>query len=237
MCFGPEIAAAASAIGSTLATAAPYAATAATVAGTYAQNRQARAQQEELNRQQQAEAMRQRQMQEEANQRISQAQQEFSPENVSKALGTAYADRSAAMAPVAPQQQSYEAHTASAPVEVKSDAERQEAAALAKVGQEGNARAKLGAFGDLSLGQSFALNRAGQDIGRIRGFSQGSTAVHPHELQGAARAGRRWGAAGDIANTLGHLGSLYSMTRAPRNDGIGYGLTSGAMSSHPGGPY
>lgn len=235
MCYGAEaIPAAAAATGSSAAAAqaawvpAAYAALASATAstvGAYAQNRSANAGAEAAAKVERAEKFRQDELQRQADAKVREGIQQFTPENQAQQVQQAAATREAALQPVAAQPQEYNAGTVAAPVEVKSDLARRLGDVLAKGSATAAARARLAAFGDASQQEGFQMNRIREDLGRVGTQSQNSTRIFPFEQRAAMQgAGGRAALAGDLANTVGQIGSYYATHRTPA--GIGYGAAS-----------
>ena len=197
----------------------------AATGASYAGNRQARAQQEEMNRREQAERERQRAIQAEADARLRETTARFSPEQMQQDVAAAQQERTAAVAPAVQQgpQPDYSVATASAPKEVGADLGRRIAEARQRGFADTSNLAALRSFGDASLGQAFALQRAGQDIGRLQRDSRASANLLPGEFRAAANKGQRWGQAASIADLISQAAANYGAAK-----GVGAGGGSNA---------
>lgn len=155
-------------------------------------------------------------VQKQADQRLQAAQTLFTPEQQAADVAAAQANRTgAASGAIAPgPTDNYQVQTASAPVEVKSDLDRQTSDALKKASMTANAQAVMKAFGDTTLGEDIGLNRAGQDIGQLANFSQGRAALTPLNIAAAHTAGANWEAAGQDLGTVGDIANRFYLTRS-----------------------
>lgn len=226
MCTGAEIAAAAQAAG-------PYIAAASAgsqLAGSYAQSRSARAQNDAQQQAMQAHSERQSKLQEEANRAIGGASETFDPAKQNPQLEAAQAARTAAAAPAPVPTQGYQTTTASAPKVVETDMERKLTEALSGGREAANRAGALQGYGDSAQTNQINLGRAGQRVGQLGNFSQGTSNALPLQLRSAYNRGGNWGESGDALDSLGRLGTLYSLTRKPRG-GMGYGTADPAGSS------
>lgn len=96
----------------------------------------------------------------------------------------------------------------SAPKEVRSDMAVRMVDALKRGRQQAGALAKLGARSDQAFDNNLALAHSAQDLNTFGGFSRGSSAVLPYELQGANGKGDSWRTVADVANAVA-MGSMY----------------------------
>ena len=218
MCFGPELAGVASAIGSAASAAAPYAGAALTAGSIYANQRAAHAQQQAQANALEAERERQQGIQKQSDTAIQQAVSQFDPGVQQQNLANAQAARTGAMTsaiqPVPTD--NYQTTTASAPTEVKSDLGRQVAQALANAKTSATRQATLQGFGDATLQNNINLGHAGERVGQLARNSQSSAALVPLDLAAAHSAGGDWAGAGDILGHGANLANLYSFTRNRR---------------------
>lgn len=228
MCFGPEIAAFASA-------AAPYA-TAASIGLNLASVAQKRAADEKVRRERdnvmRQQAERQRLQQQQMDARLQQTVQETSPEQYQQNLDARAAEIEAATAPEAltpPASGEYSAGPASAPKEVKDDLARRLYGVLADAKGYAKRAAKVGAYGEANFDQATALSRSSQDLGTIQSNINGNMNALPYELDWAQAKGansRGWsdvlGGAGDLAM----IGGIYgNKPKGPRNNNEGVDWT------------
>lgn len=229
MCFGPELAAAAEAVGSTLTTVAPYAAAASTAASVYQNQRAAKAQAEAQSQALEAERTRQQGLQHQADAEIGKVTAQFDPAAQEKALADAQAARTtAATGAIKPiPTDNYQTPTASAPVEVKNDLQRQVSDSLSKATRSAQAQAVLKAFGDQQLGANININRASQRVGQLQNFSQGSSSLVPLDIAAAHAAGNGNLENADIYNVAGSIANLYGNTRKKPTPYGGYPVDGG----------
>jgi hypothetical protein len=212
-------------------------------AGTaYASNRSQNQQIEAANEAERRERFRQAEMQRQADSRLRDGLQQFTPEQHDQQLQQAAASREAAMQPAAPAQDVYQAapSTAAAPVEVKSDLSRRFGDVVASARDVAKRRATLEAYGDASLGQSFQMNRLGEEVRRSGDASRRSSSIYPYELsRDVSTAGANSRAAANVANVIGNIGSMYANRRWPgAAPGMGYGAASNpAALGQTTGPY
>jgi len=226
MCFGPELAAGAEAVGGAASSATPYllaASAAAQLAGSYAQSRAAKAQNAAQESALDANRIKQHSLQDEANQAVLGTAQSFDPAKQQAQVQADQAARAAAAAPAPIPTQGYQVNTSSAPTVVQTDQERKMAEALTSGREAATRSGALQGFGDTALQNQIRLGRAGQNVGQLANFSQGQSNTLPFQLEGAYGHGGNWAGAGSTLDALGRLGTLYSVTRKKPAAGIGYG--------------
>lgn len=97
-----------------------------------------------------------------------------------------------------------------APQIVRDEIERRRAEAAGYLDQQGDARARLGGWGDALFGARQEIGRSGQDVATEAGFARGSAAVLPAELRAAQQRGQGWRTAGDLVTAGGMLGAPYA---------------------------
>lgn len=170
--------------------------------------------------------LRQAGMQEEADAALRDEVTKFAPENTSKQLDLAAATRSAAAAPPQQAPAQYQSAPTSAPVEVKGDLDRRLGDVTSKATEEAGRRARLAAYGDLSLAQNMQLGRLGENFRQLQSRSRGSTNVMRAESGLPSTAAQGWANRSDLANTIGQIGSLYAMYGGKKSGGLGYGEAS-----------
>jgi hypothetical protein len=95
---------------------------------------------------------------------------------------------------------------------VRDEVDRQRGVAGAYVGQQGDARANLGGWGDALFGNRIEIGRSGQDVSTNAGFSRGSAGVLPMELSAARGQGQGWRTAGDLVTGAGLLAAPHAKT-------------------------
>lgn len=224
MCFGAEAGWVPALVGA-----------AASTAGAYSQNRASNAATEKAVETDRAEKFRQAELQRQADAKVREGIAQFTPEQHNQQVQQATATREAALQPTAAAApDTYSAGTVAAPVEVKSDLTRRLGDMLMKGQAQGAARARLGAYGDASMAEGFGMNRVAEGVRRTALESRNSSGLYPQELRRDVQgAGDDWRVGGDIANTIGQIGTYYATHRRPAPGGIGYG----AASTPPPGPY
>lgn len=164
----------------------------------------------------QLEAQRQNELGDEARARLAQVLESQSRPSIEQDIEQATSERQRKFAEAVPPDAADEyIVNPSAPQEVRSEMAREMVDALARGRQRAGALAKLGGRSDAALGTNIALTRSGQDLGRIGGFSRGSSAVLPIELQGAYGEGRNWRRIADLFNIGATATGLYGMTTPP----------------------
>jgi hypothetical protein len=104
------------------------------------------------------------------------------------------------------------AENAGQPRIIQEDVAKKRAEANEGVRQVGNARARLGAYGDVGLGNRLVNANAGQQIGMLGGFARQSAALLPGEVQSAMRSKEGVGANQEM---LGTALQLYGSAGAP----------------------
>ena len=137
----------------------------------------------------------------------------YSPEAQSAAVDTAAADRTAAISDNAPVAENLTstAATASAPKVVRDAVERAMAGAAADSADQSAAKSRVSAFGDSWLGNTFANQDAGRDIGVRNAFSRQDTALLPYQQQWAHIMSQKPDSGlGSILQGVGALGSMYA---------------------------
>lgn len=192
------------------------------------------------------EAARQDKMREERESVLVDSQQGMGREAQDAALAEAQAKREAAYASEnAPDSATPGAYTGVAtdsgtPKIVMDEVEKKRAEANADVRSVGDARARLGAYGDVNLGNRIANSNTGNTLGMLGGFARGSANLLSGEVQSAMNkhAGDRRG-----QELLGTALSMYGAAGAPAMFGgaaagagagagaYGTGLTAGQAAS------
>ncbi len=89
----------------------------------------------------------------------------------------------------------------------------------ARIGQSNQANAALQGYGNLTLQQVLANQRAQQNLGVISGLAGSRSEITPYLLQGAQQQGQNLAAVGSLLGTAGSLagvyGSLYPYLNQP----------------------
>lgn len=154
------------------------------------------------------------------------SQQGQSVDAQNQSLEAAAAKREATYAPAAgPQQTSYNAATDNgAPKIVNDDAASKSAKAQGEAGAIGNARARLGSYSDVNLGNRMANSDYANQIGMLGGFARSSAALLPGEV---ADAMARKEGTGQNQELIGTALSMYGSAGAP---GVGGAAAGGAGS-------
>lgn len=99
----------------------------------------------------------------------------------------------------------------SAPTEVRSEMAGRMVDALKRGREDAKSLAKLGARSDVAFGNNVSLAESAADLNQLGGFSRGSSAVLPYELQGANAKGKNWRTVADVANAVGMASMFYNM--------------------------
>ncbi len=90
----------------------------------------------------------------------------------------------------------------------------------ARIGQSNQAQATLQGYGNLTLQQILANQRAQQNLGVISGLASSRSEITPYLLQGAQQKGQNLAAVGSLLGTAGSLagvyGGLYPYLNAPK---------------------
>lgn len=202
MCTGVEIASLAAAAASAGAGA----------AGTYSAAKANKMDIESRDAAQRADRFRQAELQRQADADLRNEVTKFEPTTTQQQVDAAAATRVAGVAPApaaAPAQ--YQSTTAVAPVEVKADLDRRLGNVATKAQSEAARRARLGAYGDVSVDQGMQIGRLGERFRQSRADSRGSTNVMNAEVGVPNSASPGWRNRSDLANTIGQIGSLYSI--------------------------
>ncbi len=79
----------------------------------------------------------------------------------------------------------------------------------ARIGQANQANAALQGYGNLTLQQILANQRAQQNLGVISGLAGSQSAITPYLLQGAQNQGQDLAAVGSLLGTAGSLAGVY----------------------------
>lgn len=208
----------------------PYVAAAASAAvggaGTYAAAKANKNQIESEYEAQRADKFRQAELQRQSDAAVRGEIAKFTPEQQTNDIAQATAARTAATAPPpAPPQASYQAGAVAAPVEVNTDLNRRVGTATTNAREEAAKRARLAAYGDVSMQQNMDIGRVGEALRQFTTQSRNQSAILPAEIRGSLDKSQGWMRRADIANTLGSIGSLYAMGMK-KPAGIGYGAAS-----------
>jgi hypothetical protein len=160
------------------------------------------------------------------------SQQGQSMDAQSESLEAAAAKREATYAPAAAEQPtSYNAATDDgAPKIVQEDAASKGAKAQGEASAIGNARARLGSYSDVNLGNRIANSNFANQMGMLGGFARGSAALLPAEV---ADAMARKEGTGRNQELIGTALSMYGSAGAPGLSGAaagGAGAAGGAAS-------
>ena len=195
---------------------------ATTAAGAYSQNKAQNMDAEHRYKALQADKLRQQALQDEADAKLRQGVDKFAGDDLNQQVDLAAAARTAALPQQAAPAAQYQAATPSAPVQVTNESSRVMAKAGDKARQEAARKAKLAAYGDVSMQQNFGINRLNEDIRRLGGESAGSTRIMGVESGLEDTGSPGWRNRAGIANTLGQIGTLYSMGAGTRKPPAGY---------------
>lgn len=143
-----------------------------------------------------------------------------------ESLDAAAAKREDAYAPAAAEgQTSYNAATDNgAPKIVREDAASKSAKAQGEASAIGNARARLGSYSDVNLGNRIANTDYANQIGMLGGFARSSAALLPGEVADAMASKE---STGQNQELLGTALSMYGSAGAP---GVGGAAAGGAGS-------
>ncbi len=79
----------------------------------------------------------------------------------------------------------------------------------ARIGQANQSQAALQGYGNLTLQQILANQRAQQNLGVISGLAGSRSAITPYLLQGAQQQGQSLAAVGSLLGTAGSLAGVY----------------------------
>lgn len=177
------------------------------------------------------EASRQDKMREERESVLVDSQQGMGREAQDTALAEAQAKRAAAYEPENVPDSSTGGSYAGVstdsgiPKIVMEDAANKRAAANADVRSVGDARARLGAYGDVTLGNKISNSNTGNTLGMLGGFARGSANLLPGEVQAAMakHAGDRKG-----QELLGTALTMYGGFGAP---GVGGATAAGGAGA------
>jgi hypothetical protein len=180
------------------------------------------------------EASRQDKMREERESVLVDSQQGMGLDAQNAALAEAQAKREAAYAPEnvpnssASGSYSGVATDSGTPKIVMEDVEKKRAQANTDVASVGDARARLGAYGDVTLGNRINNSNTGNTLGMLGGFARGSANLLPGEVQAAMakHAGDRKG-----QELLGTALSMYGGFGAPGAGAAGAGSFAGYGSA------
>lgn len=168
-----------------------------------------------------AENIRQKRYGDQSRALVDQLNTGFTPEAQTGKRDVIEGEWTRALEPIATAPTAYAATptTPSGPVEVKTEAARQMSRALRSAKDRVLTTAKLGAYGQNQQGNAFDINRAGQDLSRLGGFSQGSQSVLDSELAGAYDKAAPYSLFSDVAGGLGDLYAGYHMSgTAPKRE-------------------
>lgn len=145
------------------------------------------------------------------------------------ALADAAAKREAAYTPAAPASDpstSYNAATDNgAPKIIAEDAASKRGAAQEEVSAVGNARARLGSYSDVNLGNRITNSNYANQIGMLGGFARGSAALLPGEVASAMQSKAGTGRNQEL---IGTALSLYGSAGAPGAGGAAFGAGASA---------
>lgn len=184
-----------------------------------------------------AEAARQSKMREERESVLVDSQAGMGREAQDAALAEAQAKREAAYAPEnvpdssATGSYSGVATDSDVPKIIKEDADKKRAASAADVRSVGDARARLGAYGDVTLGNKIANSNTGNTLGMLGGFARGSANLLPGEVQAAMakHAGDRKGQ--ELLGTALQMYGGFGAPGAASGAGSMYGAAMGGSAS------
>jgi len=121
----------------------------------------------------------------------------------SAAAGRAASLRTAGQVPAA--QGGYLPGMESGPQSVRDEVDRQRGLASAFVGQQGDARAALGGWGDAMQASRTGIARSGQGVATEAGFARGSADAMPAEITAAGSKGSGTRMLGDLVAGGGNL--------------------------------
>lgn len=192
------------------------------------------------------EASRQEKMREERESVLVDSQQGMGREAQDAALAEAQAKREAAYAPEAVPNSSASgsysgvATDSGTPKIVMEDVEKKRAQANTDVASVGDARARLGAYGDVTLGNRINNSNTGNTLGMLGGFARGSASLLPGEVQAAMakHAGDRRGQEmlGTALSMYGAYGAAPMFGgSAAAGAGAGAGASAGSTAAGYGG--
>lgn len=202
-----------------------------------AQSRRQNAMQDAAEDARNLELSRQQKLGDEREQALMASQQGMNVEAQNSALEAAAAKREAAYAPaaVAPSDSSSNYNnpaSSGTPKIVMEDMEKKRGAASDEAAAVGNARARLGAYSDVNLGNRIANSNSANTIGMLGGFARQSAALLPGEVQAAmqSQAGK-----GRNQELLGTALAMYGSAGAPGTGGAGsfagYGSAMGGSAN------
>ena len=191
------------------------------------------------------EAGRQGKLRDEREQTLVASQQGMGVDAQNSALADAAAKRDAAYDEAKPDSSAVSASYGTSvdsgtPKIVMEDAANKKAAAKEEVDAVGNARARLGSFGDVGLGNRITNSNAANQIGMLGGFARQSAGLLPGEVQAAmeSKAGK-----GRNQELLGTALQMYGGAGAPgmfggaAAAGAGSATAAGAGSAGTAGMY
>ena len=185
-----------------------------------------------------AESLRQDKLREERESTLVESQQGMGLDAQNAALAEAQAKREAAYSDASVPDSSTGGNTSGVatdsgvPKIVSEDASNKREAANADVRSIGDARARLGSYGDVSLGNRIANSNSANTIGMLGGFAKQSANLLPGEVQAAmaSKAGK-----GRNQELLGTALQLYGSAGAPGTGGAssfaGYGSAMGGSAN------
>lgn len=183
------------------------------IAGTALKARANRRVIDEQNARMAAYMQRQRALQAEAQAATAVPMQQMTAPNQEAARAQIAAQQEQAYLPTNTAEAEYIPANPGKPAVVQSDLARQMTDAIRKGRENAKALAGVTSYGRQSIDNNIMLNRSGQDVGRTLDFAQGNSSILPYQMQGAQRAGRGLNMASDIANGIGQVGILASLTK------------------------
>ena len=119
----------------------------------------------------------------------------------------------------------------STPTEVRTEMGSRVADYLRRGRTETQARAKLGAFGDVQFDNQVNIGRNAQELDLLGDFTRGSQNALGFEMEGALNEGGNWAMLSDLLGAAGTGVSLYSMTAAPGAQNTTTAPLSGKMTT------